>query len=809
MHKNLPRIFTSLVVICLTILPVSISSAPQHFPQWTKVEQKFLAVAVRQPSYPHEYLPVIDVRNSYDLGKLTALRFIEWVQHNPRGVVGFTSGHTPEFFIKFLDYYKNHWHKPAVQAELQSVGIHLKNFPKTSDLKLVQLEEIYPLSDKSYKKISNFTVRHYAKVLGIKKENLLLMDVEKTGILAEKGMSVVFMNGKVDLSILNRKANSQVELWQQRALKEVNAFCNEYEKKIRAWGGLSFYVGGLSYSGQLGFNEPGGSFDSKTHIVLLDELTAIHSAKDFGGIDYVRGKVGITVGLGTITYNPNAVMIVIAAGEAKAEAVCNAIETKSTTRYPATVLQKYPNSRLYITDGATKLMDDRQTEDLRVKSKHGWLSKHVEEVIFYVALAEKKPILSLTEKDLNKHARGRLLLENPSKPLATMLTESHKNLIKKIESGLRFSVSKGTKILHTAPHHEDILLGYYPLFDILPPKYKNNFVYFTSGYNCVTDNYILITLNRASDWWLDKEQDLIFKKPYDKVIQKFRSAYIKQDIEQMNMLETTIALKHMVSIYNIKTLDELKHTIRWLKDEYFPSKQPGDLDVSQIKMLKGMMRESESERLWAIRNVPMQNITHLRSKFYSGREFMRTPRYESDVLPFVNLYNKLKPDIIMVQDDPDSMPLITNYRVLQIIAQGLRSKDMVQNQNLQIFGYRTIWFKYRICDANVFIPVSKNTIAMQKRAYNSCFNTQKMSLYPSPIFEGDGSVLKEKIMRDQLADLKILLGNDYFSKHPAVEIREAVGFEFLYLFNMNDFFRRGEDLQPSIDLEDAFIASTK
>src|SRR5690606_12670026 len=129
-----------------------------------------------------------------------------------------------------------------------------------------------------------------------------------------------------------------------------------------------------------------------------------------------------------------------------------------------------------------------------------------------------------------------------------------------------------------------------------------------------------------------------------------RNYYVKQDVEQMSLLGTTIALKHLIAIYDIKTVDQLKQTIRWLKDDYFPSKQPGDSDTAQIKLFKGMLRESEADRLWSLKNVPLKNITHLRSKFYTGDEFLKTPRYETDVMPFIKLYNEYKPDILTVDD---------------------------------------------------------------------------------------------------------------------------------------------------------------
>ena len=136
-------------------------------------------------------------------------------------------------------------------------------------------------------------------------------------------------------------------------------------------------------------------------------------------------------------------------------------------------------------------------------------------------------------------------------------------------------------------------------------------MYFTSGYNSVSDNYILSVLNRASDGWIDKEQNLLLHKNYEKTLQKIHNYFSKRDVEKMKMLETTIALKHLASVYKINNLNELKNTIRWLKDDYFPRKQPGDLDVKEIKLFKGLIRESEADLLWSLRRIPIKNINHL------------------------------------------------------------------------------------------------------------------------------------------------------------------------------------------------------
>ncbi len=81
-------------------------------------------------------------------------------------------------------------------------------------------------------------------------------------------------------------------------------------------------------------------------------------AGDLGGIEISANRLVITIGLETITYNPDVTAIIIAAGEAKAELVKQSLEQPMSNIYPASVLAKSPNSRFYLTEGAaTKLTD--------------------------------------------------------------------------------------------------------------------------------------------------------------------------------------------------------------------------------------------------------------------------------------------------------------------------------------------------------------------------------------------------------------------------------------------------------------------
>lgn len=52
---------------------------------------------------------------------------------------------------------------------------------------------------------------------------------------------------------------------------------------------------------------------------------------DLGGIEAVRKRKVITIGLGTVTYNPACVAVICAAGEAKAQVVRSS-EKKTQTK---------------------------------------------------------------------------------------------------------------------------------------------------------------------------------------------------------------------------------------------------------------------------------------------------------------------------------------------------------------------------------------------------------------------------------------------------------------------------------------------
>ena len=131
--------------------------------------------------------------------------------------------------------------------------------------------------------------------------------------------------------------------------KNLDKECISYEKKIKNYGGIDLFLGGIGQNGHVAFNEPGSSFDSKTRVVNLSPNTISANARFFGGNMFLVPTRALTMGLSTIMSAKE--VIIMATGHNKAQALYHAFEDKQITAWPVTVLQKHPRAFI-ITDKA-------------------------------------------------------------------------------------------------------------------------------------------------------------------------------------------------------------------------------------------------------------------------------------------------------------------------------------------------------------------------------------------------------------------------------------------------------------------------
>jgi glucosamine-6-phosphate deaminase len=133
---------------------------------------------------------------------------------------------------------------------------------------------------------------------------------------------------------------------------DLAGLCEQFERDIRAAGGIDLQLLGIGRDGHLGFNEPTSSLASRTRIKTLTGVTREANRAAFGG-----GEVPlhvVTMGIGTILEARQCLLV--ADGSAKADAVARMVEGPLTAMVPASALQLHPRATVIVDElAAAKL----------------------------------------------------------------------------------------------------------------------------------------------------------------------------------------------------------------------------------------------------------------------------------------------------------------------------------------------------------------------------------------------------------------------------------------------------------------------
>jgi glucosamine-6-phosphate deaminase len=134
-----------------------------------------------------------------------------------------------------------------------------------------------------------------------------------------------------------------------------------YEAAIQAAGGIDVMLLGIGENGHIGFNEPGETLVSDTHVARLRPATRRANAELFGGDLRLVPREGITMGAGTLLRARHVVLL--ATGTSKARIVARALQGPVTTRVPASLLQTHPNATAILDRAAAgQLRSARETD---------------------------------------------------------------------------------------------------------------------------------------------------------------------------------------------------------------------------------------------------------------------------------------------------------------------------------------------------------------------------------------------------------------------------------------------------------------
>ena len=160
---------------------------------------------------------------------------------------------------------------------------------------------------------------------------------------------------------------------------DIEAHCHEYERKIRTTGGIDIQILGIGRNGHIGFNEPSSSLSSRTRIKTLTEETITANYPFFHNKKEIP-RYCLTMGIGTIL--ESRLILLLASGQEKSNAIQQSVEGPITATIPASILQLHPQAKLII--------DEEAASQLERKSYYRWVYEHKNRVDDFLAKKKKR-----------------------------------------------------------------------------------------------------------------------------------------------------------------------------------------------------------------------------------------------------------------------------------------------------------------------------------------------------------------------------------------------------------------------------------
>ena len=127
--------------------------------------------------------------------------------------------------------------------------------------------------------------------------------------------------------------------------------CQDYEAKIKSYGGIDLFLGGIGPDGHIAFNEPGSSLSSRTRIKTLTYDTIVANSRFFDNDINKVPKTALTVGVGTVMDSKQ--VLIIIAGYSKARALQKCVEEGVNHMWTVSMLQLHQHGIIACDDDAT------------------------------------------------------------------------------------------------------------------------------------------------------------------------------------------------------------------------------------------------------------------------------------------------------------------------------------------------------------------------------------------------------------------------------------------------------------------------
>ena len=475
-------------------------------------------------------------------------------------------------------------------------------------------------------------------------------------------------------------------------IDQVDAFCREYEEKIRQAGGIDIQILGIGRTGHIGFNEPGSSKSSRTRLITLDRVTRLDAASDFFGEDHVPRRA-ITMGVGTILDARQ--VILLAFGEHKAPIIARAVEGDITSSVAASFLQEHAMAEVFLDRAAAEQLT--RFSSPWTLGQIAWDPPRIRKAAIWLARRLKKPILKLTEEDYNEGGLQELLASHgPAYSINLSVFRHLQSTITGWPGGKPAHAKQPgdrpqlheeifpKRVVIFSPHPDDDVISMGgTLLRLVDHGHDVHVAYQTSGNIAVFDDDAI----RYADF-----------------VTEFNRAF-NVDPERTAELDAHV-------------------------EEFLKNKKAGQVDSTEVQAIKGIIRRCEARAATRYCGLESDHLHFLDMPFYETGRVKKKPLGDEDIKMVGDLLRDLRPHQIYAAGDLAD-PHGTHRTCLSAIFQACKRVEQDDwYSQCAVWLYRGAWHEWEPDEIEMAVPLSPAEV-MRKRVAIFKHESQKdRALFP-------------------------------------------------------------------------------
>ncbi len=471
---------------------------------------------------------------------------------------------------------------------------------------------------------------------------------------------------------------------------EMDGFCAEYERKIKAAGGIDVQVLGIGRTGHIGFNEPGSPRNSRTRMVTLDSITRRDAASGFFGEENVPNQA-ITMGVASIMDARR--VFLMAFGEHKAHIVYKAVEEPPTEAISASFLQEHPD--------ATVVLDEAAAAELTAIKRPWevgtclWTPELVRKAVVNLSLTVQKGLQKLNDDDFRDYHLYELLREKgPAQRIGEDVFLDRMATIQPHPAGRVQSGTDRKTILVFSPHPDDDVISMGgTIIRQVEQGHKVHVAYMTSGNIAVFDH--------------DARRFMDF-------VDEFLAAF--------------------GSPAELSAAGSMKERVYRFLDE----KKPGQPDTDDVLKLKALIRATEARAAALACGIPPEQLEFMNLRFYRTGTVAKDPLHPKDIEDIASMLERLSPHQIYVAgelSDPHGthrMCAEAIFAAVRVVRKNVstRMKDDPPATPFDVWLYKGAWEEWEPHEIEMAVPMTPEVLERKKQAIFRHQSQKDKAMFP-------------------------------------------------------------------------------